>query len=111
MALAKVSKRPRHIGKNFDGVIRNRMRETVNRGVHFRGNRIGRQTLETRHQRMREAVQPVSVGNNVFPFDLVQNLANLFRRILVMIEKRDETRDGALEIDVVLPERVIRIDE
>jgi hypothetical protein len=28
-----------------------------------------------------------------------------------MIEKRDEACDGLLEVDVVLPERVVRVDE
>jgi hypothetical protein len=46
-----------------------------------------------------------------FPLDFVQAFANLLGRELAVIEERDEVSDRALEINVVLPERVIRVDE
>jgi hypothetical protein len=41
----------------------------------------------------------------------VQNFANVLWRIFAMIQKTYEIRDRALEVHVVLPERVIRVDE
>ncbi len=60
---------------------------------------------------MCETVQTVSVGNDTFAFDIVENLADLLRRELVVIQEWDETSDGPLEVDVVLPERVVSVDE
>ena len=62
-------------------------------------------------QRMREAVQAVSVLHDAFALHIVEHFAHLLGRELVMIEKRDKARDGALEVDVVLPERVVGVDE
>jgi hypothetical protein len=60
---------------------------------------------------VREAVQAVAVSHDAFALDIVEHGAHLFGRKLVMIEKRDEAGDGALEVDVVLPQRVVGVDE
>ena len=60
---------------------------------------------------MREAVQPVAVGDDDSAFHLVQHLAHLLRRVLAMIQERNEAGDGALKIDVVFPQRVVGVDE
>ena len=49
--------------------------------------------------------------HDAFAFHLVQDLSHLFRRIFVVIQERDESRDRAFEVNVVLPERIVRIDE
>jgi hypothetical protein len=87
------------------------MRKTVNARVKFRRDRLGRQPFEASHQRVREAMQPVSVRHDILALHIIQNLADLCGRILMVIEKRNELPDGPLEIDVVLPERVVRIDK
>jgi len=47
-----------------------------------------------------------------FTLHIVQNRANLFRRIIGGgFKKRYETSDGAFEIDVVFPQRVIGVNE
>jgi hypothetical protein len=51
------------------------------------------------------------VRGNVLSLDLVQDFAYLLRRVLVMVEKRDEVRNGTLEIDVIFPERVVSVDQ
>jgi hypothetical protein len=60
---------------------------------------------------VREAVKPITVAHDALAFHIVQNCTHLFGRIFTMIEERDETRDGALKIDVVFPERIVGIDE
>src|SRR5438034_2607843 len=56
-------------------------------------------------------IQSVSVADNAFAFDVVQNLANFGGRALAMIEKRNKISNGALEIDVVFPKCVVRVDQ
>jgi hypothetical protein len=51
------------------------------------------------------------VRDNILSLDLVQDFAYLLRRVLVMVEKRDEVRNGTLEIDVIFPERVVSVDQ
>ena len=60
---------------------------------------------------MREAVQAVAVLHDAFALDVVEHFAHLLGRKFVMIQKRDEARDRALEVDVVFPERVVGVDE
>jgi hypothetical protein len=51
------------------------------------------------------------VGNDAFALDIIQHSTNLIRREFVVIQERDKARDGALEIDIVLPKRVVGVDE
>src|SRR5437016_14399309 len=60
---------------------------------------------------MSEAVQPISMADYALTLHIVQNRANLFRRIFVVVQNRYETSDGAFEIDVVFPQRVIGVNE
>jgi hypothetical protein len=49
--------------------------------------------------------------DDALAFHIVQNFADLFRRELMMIQERDEPRDRPLEVNIVLPERVVGVDE
>src|SRR5258708_36546914 len=60
---------------------------------------------------MRKTVQVVAMRYDAFAIDIVQDLAHLLGRELVMIQKGNEASDGALEVDVVLPESVVGVDE
>lgn len=42
---------------------------------------------------------------------MVEMLANLCGSVYLMIEIGDEARDGAFEVDVVLPKRIVGIDK
>ena len=46
-----------------------------------------------------------------FALDSIKRLANLGRRVFMVIEEADECSNGALEVDVVFPERIVCIDE
>ena len=85
--------------------------KAVNALVQLGRDRIDRELLEGLHQRMGEAVQAVSVLDDGVALHVVQHQANLLGRVFAMVEERDELRDRALEINVVLPERVIGVDE
>jgi hypothetical protein len=44
-------------------------------------------------------------------FTAVQHLPDFSGCMLMMIKIGDEARDGVLEVDVVLPQRVVGVDE
>ena len=85
--------------------------EAVDLGVQLGRDRLDAQPLEGVDQRMGEAVQSVAMLHDAFALHVVEHFAHLLGRELVMIQKRDEAGDGALEVDVVLPERVVGVDE
>src|ERR1700690_1240565 len=87
------------------------MGESADSFVQRGGERLDGQALESLYQRVSEAVQPVSVADNALAFDPIQNLTHLLGRVLVMVQERNESRDSALEVNVVFPERIIGIDE
>ena len=88
-----------------------RMRKAVDLGVQLRRDRLDAQPFKRIDQRMRETVQPVAVFHDAFALHVVEHFAHLLGRELVVIQKRDKARDRALEVDVVLPERVVGVDE
>src|SRR5579859_563502 len=69
------------------------------------------ETLKGTAQRVGEAIEPVSMREDRFAFDLIEALAHLLRRELVMVQKGNEVGNRPLEVDVVLPERIIGVDE
>src|SRR5690349_4623886 len=87
------------VGESMDGLVKRRR-------DGFNG-----QPLESSNQRVRKAMQAVTVGNDAFALHVIQDLANLYRRVFLMIQKRYEAGDGALEVDVVFPKRVVCVDE
>jgi hypothetical protein len=60
---------------------------------------------------MRKAVQPVPVLHDAFAFHIVKHFPYLLGRKLVMVEKRNKTDDGLLEINIVFPKSIVGVDE
>jgi hypothetical protein len=56
-------------------------------------------------------LQAVAVGLDGGVFDAVEMAADFFGCVDAVIEVRDKAGNGALEIDVVLPEGVVGVDE
>ena len=79
--------------------------------VQLGRDRLDRKPLKADHQRLGEAVHAVAVLTDVLALDVVQNVANVIGRVVVMVQKGDELRNRALKVNVVLPERVIGVDE
>src|SRR5271169_557626 len=69
------------------------------------------QPLERVDQGMRKAVQPVAMRDDALALHIVEHFAHLLRRKFVVIEKRNEAGDRPLKINVVFPERIVRVDE
>src|ERR1700730_14737660 len=87
------------------------MSEGLDLRVQLWCHRIRTQPLKRLSQRVRKAVQPVPVGHNALALDVIEHSANLFSRKFVMIEKGNKAGDGPLEVDVVLPQRVVSVDK
>src|SRR5215472_17123250 len=86
-------------------------RETDDLLAELGGNRNRAEALECVHQSVREAGEAVTVLDDAFAFDIVEHCANLLGCELVVVQEFDEAGDGTLEVDVVLPERVVGVDE
>jgi hypothetical protein len=56
-------------------------------------------------------VQAVAVLYDALSFHIVKHLSNLLRRKLVVIQKRNKTSDGPLEINIVFPKSVVGVDK
>jgi hypothetical protein len=67
--------------------------------------------LEAGDERLAEAVEAVAVGADGGVLDLIEMASHLFSGMDAVVEVGDEAGDGALEVDVVLPERVVGVDE
>jgi hypothetical protein len=60
---------------------------------------------------MGEAVQAVPVFEDRFALHLIEDLADLRWRHLPMVEEGDEFGYGALKVDVVLAECIVKVNE
>src|SRR5258708_16889113 len=87
------------------------MGKAVDLSVQFRRHWFDAQPLKGINQGMSKAVQSVAVFYNAFALHIVEHFPYLFGRKFVMIEERNKASDRALEINIVLPQRVVCVDE
>ena len=73
--------------------------------------RLGGEFLKAVDQGFAEALESIAVLGYGGAFARVQVLANLFRRVDAVIEVGNERGDRALEVDVVFPQRVVRVEQ
>lgn len=67
--------------------------------------------LKAVHQRAAKAVQPIAVGRNGGMLAVVQVFAHLLRSMDTVVQVGDKAGDGPLKVDIVLPQRVIGVEE
>src|SRR5215472_10690401 len=79
--------------------------------MHLRRHRLLCQPLEGLDQRMSKAMRAVAAFQNGFAFYLIQKQPDLGGGHLLMVQPAHELRNRPLEVDVVLPQRVVGIDE
>jgi hypothetical protein len=111
MALRQVLQRLQHFRQQLHRMIGDAMRKAIDLRVQLRRHRLRAQTFKRSDQRMRKAVQSVPVFHNALALHVVEHSAHLLGRKLVVIQKRDEARDRPLEINIVLPQRIVGVDE
>jgi hypothetical protein len=87
------------------------VRKAVDLGMQLGRDRIHTEPLKRIHQSVSKAVKAVTMRHDAFPLHIIEYSAHLLGRKLVMIEEGNESRDGTLEVNIVFPERIIRVDQ
>ena len=111
VAGGKVGQGLLHMGQKFNLLIGDGLREAEDAGVLVGSNGLVGELLEAGDKRLAEAVQTVATGGNGGVLNVIEAFANLFGVVEAMVEVGDEGGDSALEVDVILPERVVGVDE
>src|ERR1700683_2723900 len=111
MPRAKIFQSLRNLRQELNRMIFDGVSKAGDLGVQFGSDRLHAKPLKRANERMREAVQAVTMRDDALALRIVEHLAHLLGRKLVVIEKRNKLRDGALEVNVVLPQRVVGVDE
>src|ERR1035437_798830 len=107
----QLSKRLRHAGEQLDLLFGDRAGKSLNALPLFIGHGRRAEPLKTGEQRADETGESVSVSQNGLALGGVQRLTHLSGRVRVVIQIADESGYGTLEVDVVLPQRIVGIDE
>lgn len=111
MASGEICQGGGDVGEEFDLLVGDGLGEVGDAVAFFRGNGSVGKLLKAGDEGVAEAVQAVAPGEDGGVFDAVEVAADLLGRVDAVVEVGDERGDGALEVDVVLPESVIRVDE
>src|SRR5215831_6983799 len=111
MLLRQICKGIRNFRQKFDRVVFNLLRKACHLLVELGCDRERAEPFESVDERVREAVEAVSVLDDALAFDVVEDFADLVGLELVMVQEFDKARDRTLKVDVVFPERVVGIDE
>ena len=85
------------------------LREAEDASVLFGSDGGVGELLEAGDERAAEALEAVAVGGDGGVLAEVEMLADLFGGMDAVIEVGDERGDGLLEVDVVLPERIVGV--
>jgi hypothetical protein len=100
-----------YVGEEFDLLIGDGLGEALDSAMLLGGDRGFGELFEAGDEGATEAVQAVAVGEDGCVLDTVKVSADLLGGVEAVIEVGDEAGDGSLEVDVVLPERVVGVDE
>ena len=107
----KILQRVGHFRNNLQRTVGNGVRKALNLSVQVRRDRPHAEPFECVDQRVREAVQTITVSYDALALHIIEHFADLLGRKLVVIQKRNELGDGPFKVDVVFPERVVGVDQ
>jgi hypothetical protein len=85
VALGEVFESLGDLRKEFDGVILDGLRDAANLGVKVRSDGHRTEALECVDESVGKALQAVSVLDDAFALDIVEDFANLLGRELVVV--------------------------
>lgn len=97
--------------EQFDLLVGDGVGEADDALVFLVRYRFGGELLETADKGLAKAFETVAMCGDGGVFDLVQMATYLFRRIDAMVQIGDKTGNRPFEVDVVLPQRVISVEE
>ena len=89
----------------------NGLDEAENARVFLRGGGGVRQLLKACHQRAAEALEAISVRRDRCMLHAVEVGAHLLGSVGAVVEVGDKRRNRALEINIVLPQRIVGVEE
>ena len=101
----------RDAGEKFDLAVGDGLREADDAVVLLVGEGSVGELLEAVDEGATEALEAVAVAGDGGALDVVEALADLLGGVDAVIEVGDEAGNRTLEVDVVLPERVVGIDQ
>src|ERR1700730_9892373 len=87
------------------------MCEAGNLRMQLRRNWRNAEPLKRVHPSVRKAAQAIPVLHHAFPLHIIEHLPHLLGRKFMVIQERDKASDSPLKVDVVLPQRVVGVDE
>ena len=87
MPSRKILQRLRNIGKEFYGMVSYRMSEAVDLAVQLRCDRLYAKPLKRINERMRKALQAITMLHDALSLDVIMNLAHLFGRKFVVFQE------------------------
>jgi hypothetical protein len=111
MACGEVGQRGFDVGEQFDLMVGDGLGEADDALVLVGWDREACELFEAVDEGLAEALEAVASGRDGGVLAAVQMLAYLLGGVDAVVEIGDEGGDGALEVDVVLPQRVVCIDE
>jgi hypothetical protein len=100
-----------YVGEEFDLLFGDGLGEAFDPAMLLVAKWGVGELLEAGDEGAAEAVQAVAVGEDGGVLDAVEVAADLFGGVDAVIEVGDEAGNGALEVDVVLPEGIVSVDE
>jgi hypothetical protein len=111
MAGGEVGQGVFNAGEQFDLLGGDGLGEADDAFVLVRRDGDARELLEAVDEGLAETSETVAAGDDGGVLAAVEMFADLLGSVDAVVEIRNEGRDGALEVDVVLPERVVSVDE
>ena len=99
------------VGEQFDLVVGDGLGEAGDALMLLRSDGGVRELLEAIDERAAEALEAVAVGGDGGVLALIKVVADLCGGVDAMVKVGDEGGDGALEVDVVFPERVVGVEQ
>ena len=111
VARGKFAERGRNVGKKLDLLIGDGLGEAPYAAVLFVCHGGIAELLKTGDQGFAEAVESVTVDADSLVFDSVEMAADLFDCVNAVVEVGDKAGDGTLKVDIVLPKRVVGVDQ
>jgi hypothetical protein len=100
-----------HIGQQLNLLVGDGLRKAEDARVFLRGQRLVGELLEARDQGLAKTLQPVAGFGDGGALAGVQTLPHLGGRMHTVVQVGDERGDRALKIDIVLPQRVVGVEQ
>ncbi len=110
VASCQVVERLPNPGNHLHGTLQNPLRKAHHRPQIVVANLPLHQVLVALRQIAAEVQRAIPMDPGVRPFDLIQNVAHLLRPQRRMSQKHYKFLERTFEVNVVLPQRIVGID-